>query len=93
MTNPILFCDSKSTTIVKGYGINAIGFRITFRKIKVEYEILEGRELIEITEEDLSNGVLKIKAGNKCGLVVIRAKSEYSLLPAIIEIPIQVPSA
>ena len=93
ITNPILFCDSKSATVIKAFGINALGYKITFRNIKVDYEILEGKELIEIINDAIWKGELKIKARRECGLVIVRAKSEFSLFPAIIEIPIQVPSA
>jgi len=74
-------------------GINALGYKITFRTISADYEIIEGQDLVEIVYKNLSKGELKIKALNTSGIVTIRATSKYSLLPAIIEIPVEVPSA
>lgn len=91
ISNQIIFCNS--TAEIKAVGINALGYKITFRTIRAEYEIIEGQDLVEIIYKDVSKGELKIKALSKSGIVTIRATSQYSLLPAIIEIPIQVPSA
>lgn len=93
ISNQIIFCNSNSTTEIKAFGINALGYKITFRNVAAEYEFIEGQDLIEIISTDTSKGELKIKALSKVGIVTIRATSPYSLLPAIIEIPIQVPSA
>lgn len=91
ISNQIIYCNS--TAEIKAVGINAMGYEITFRTIRAEYEIIEGQDLVEIIYKDVSKGELKIKALSKSGIVTIRATSPYSLLPAIIEIPIQVPSA
>ncbi|MBK6915074.1 MAG: hypothetical protein IPH11_15940 [Ignavibacteriales bacterium] len=91
ISNQIIFCNS--TAEIKAVGINAMGYEITFRTIRAEYEIIEGQDLVEIIYKDVSKGELKIKALSKSGIVTIRATSQYSLLPAIIEIPIQVPFA
>jgi len=93
ISNQIIFCNSNSTTRIKALGINALGYKITFRTISADYEIIEGQDLVEIVYKNLSKGELKIKALHKSGTVTIRATSQYSLLPAIIEIPVQVPSA
>ncbi len=91
ISNQIIFCNS--TAEIKAVGINAMGYEITIRTISAYYEIIEGQDLVEIIYKDVSKGELKIKALSKSGIVTIRATSPYSLLPAIIEIPIQVPSA
>lgn len=93
VTSSILYIDSKSMTMIKAFGINALGYKITFRNISVNYEILEGKYLIEIINGESWKGELKIKALGEPGSVIIRAASEFSLLPTIIEIQLQVPSA
>jgi hypothetical protein len=93
ISNQIIFCNSNSTAKIKAFGVNALGYKIAFRTISAHYEIIEGQDLVEILNKDVSKGELKIKALNKPGIVIIRATSQYSLLPAIIEIPVQVPSA
>lgn len=93
VSNQIIFCNSNSTTKIKVFGINAIGYKITFRTISAHYEIIEGQELVEIINQEFSTGEFEIKALNKPGKVTIRATSQYSLLPTIIEISVQIPSA
>lgn len=93
ISNQIIFCNSNSTAEIRAFGLNALGYKIAFRTISAHYEIIEGQDLVEILNNDFSKGELKIKALSKSGIVIIRATSQYSLLPAVIEIPVQVPSA
>lgn len=83
-----LIPDGKSTTVVRAIPINAFGFKAPFRKSPAKFEIIEGKELINIISENDKEGVLEIQAKEKEGNVSIQLKSEFSLMPTIIEIPI-----
>jgi hypothetical protein len=81
-----LFADNHSVATITVYPVNALGFRIPFRKINADFEIKEGKDLIEIVKEDTKNGIIVLRAKNRTGKVVIYVKSKYSLLPLLVEI-------
>jgi hypothetical protein len=68
--------------------INALGTRALFRNSSASFEVIEGLNLIEIVEENNSKGLLKIRSKGQAGVVGIKIKSQYSLLPEYLEIKI-----
>jgi hypothetical protein len=81
-----LFADNRSVIVISIYPVNALGYKIPFRKINAGFEIKEGRDLIEIVKEDDKNGCMVLRAKNMTGKVIIYIKSKYSLLPSLVEI-------
>jgi len=84
----VLYADNKSVCTIQTIPLNSFGIKAPFRKASAEFEIKEGRELIEIIELDEKNGILKIKAAEKTGTVIIYVKPEKAILPSSIEIKI-----
>lgn len=84
-----LFADNTSTVTIKVIPVNSFGWKAPFRESSAIFNITEGGDLIEILTNDAKRGALTIKAKDKPGKVVIRVKSEHSLLPTEIEITIE----
>ncbi len=85
---PSLFANNESTVTISSEPINAFGWRAPFRNAPADFNIKEGSDLIEIMFEDNHKGILKLKAKNKHGKIVIYIKSKYALLPSAVEINI-----
>ena len=83
-----LYADTSSEITIEVFPINALGKKAWFRKSSATFEIVEGLELIEITERNEESGFIKIRSRGEAGLVGIKIKSEHSLLPEYIEIEI-----
>ncbi len=85
----VLYADDQSIVTIKTVPLNSFGNKAWMRKSSALYEITEGEDLVEIIDEDKSNGILKLKALHETGLVIIKVKSEHSLFPTVIEILIK----
>ncbi|MCU7491916.1 MAG: hypothetical protein ACM3UR_11775 [Bacteroidota bacterium] len=83
-----LYADGESTIRIEAVPVNAFGFRAPLRKVAVVFDIMEGKDLVEVVSSDLPGGVIVLKSRAGSGKVVLRARSEFQLLPAIIEIPV-----
>ncbi len=83
-----LFAQTSSEMKIEVVPINAIGKKAWFRKSSADFDIVEGMDLIEITEYNKESGLIKIRSKGKAGLVGIKIKSQHSLLPEYIEIEI-----
>jgi hypothetical protein len=83
-----LFADSRSVVNISISDVNALGFKVPFRKIFGSFEITEGKDLVDIIKENDKNGSLSLRAKNRTGKVVIYVKSKYSFLPSLVEINI-----
>lgn len=83
-----LFAQNTSEMKIEVVPINSLGKHALFRKSSAAFEIVEGMDLIEITEYNKESGFIKIRSIGKTGLVGIKIKSQYSLLPEYIEIEI-----
>lgn len=80
-----LFADNESETTISAVPINAMGFKAPFRKTEISYKFETGSNLVE-TENNFDEGIIKLKAKNETGTVVLFIKSDYSLMPTKIEI-------
>ncbi|MFA8342246.1 MAG: hypothetical protein ACEPO8_04665 [Rhodothermaceae bacterium] len=80
-----LFADNESETTIIAVPINAMGFKAPFRKTEISYKFETGSDLVE-TENNSEEGIIKLKAKNETGTVVLFIKSDYSLMPTKIEI-------
>ena len=76
-----IFADGVSTYTIEVVPLNGLGTEVPFRKVKTQFEIVKGKELIEISKMDSENGILIIKAQNRTGEVEILVKPSLSLLP------------
>ena len=83
-----LYADTSSEIKIEVIPVNALGKKAWFRKSSATFKIVEGLELIEITERNEESGFIKIRSRGEAGLVGIKIKSEHSLLPEYIEIEI-----
>lgn len=85
---PELYADNSSVCTIRTVPLNSFGVKAPFRNAPAAIEIREGSELVEIVELDERNGIIKIKAKERTGTVVIFIKPEKSLLPSSVEIRI-----
>ncbi len=83
-----LFAQTSSEIKIEVVPINAMGKKAWFRISSATFEIIEGIDLIEITEYNKESGFIMIRSKGKAGLVGIKIKSQNSLLPEYIEIEI-----
>ncbi len=83
-----LFADNHSTVTIKVIPINALGWQVPFRQIPAKCQIIEGNNLVQIVKKDSQTGTFILSAKDKTGIVVVRIKSRYSLLPSSVEIHI-----
>ena len=83
-----LYADTTSEMIIEVVPINALGKNAWFRKSSATFKVIEGIDLIEIIEYIKEIGYLKIRSKGKVGLVGIKIKSQYSLVPELVEIEI-----
>jgi hypothetical protein len=83
-----LYVDHSSEMVIEVIPVNALGKKAWFRKSSATFEIVEGLELIVITERNEESGFIKIRSKGKAGLVGIKIKSHHSLLPEYVEIEI-----
>jgi hypothetical protein len=82
VTPDALYADGKSVITIQAVPVNGLGWKALFREAEADYKIIEGADLVKIVMYDRSEGVIKLRAGNKPGVVKIIAKSSYSLLPS-----------
>ena len=83
-----LYADNQSTVVVSVVPLNSFGWKALFRTVTAEFEIKEGVSLVETVKVDTKNGKLFLRGKNETGKVTVLVRSEYSLLPTIIEIPV-----
>ena len=88
ISSRVLYLNSDSKIIIEAVPVNSFGVRAPFRNSFTKFSIIQGKELIEIEENNYEKGNLIIKAKNQPGTVIIRVKSKFSLLPTEFEIKI-----
>jgi hypothetical protein len=89
VTEPeVLFADNTSVCLIRTVPLNSFGWKVPFRKASAQIEIREGSDLVDIVKLDEDNGIIKIKAREKTGIVVIYIKPEKALLPSSVEVKI-----
>ncbi len=81
-----LFPDGNSTITIYVKPYNKLGMEIPFKKVNVIFEIIEGRELIEIVSK--SPDKLILRSNYKIGVVIIHIKNSYTFLPIEINVEI-----
>jgi hypothetical protein len=79
---------SESAVTISSVPVNGFGWRAPFRSAPAEFKIKEGNDLVEILSENTRKGILKLRAKNKPGKVIIYVKSKYALFPSSLEINI-----
>ncbi len=84
-----LYADNKSDLVIEAIPLNSFGWRAPLRNSPADFTIVEGAELVEIVFIDRLKGIIKIKAKEKPGKVLITIKPKFSLLPSTIEISIE----
>lgn len=83
-----LYANNTSTITISAVPSNAFGWKVPFRNSYTRFEITKNKNLVEIIFENNKKGILKLKAKNQTGQIIIHAKSKYSILPSSFEIPI-----
>lgn len=78
--------DNKSKTIISVIPINSLGKKVPFRSVPVNFNIIEGENLILTEYKNSKKGIAVLRVKDKPGLVKIEIISNYSLFPNIIEI-------
>lgn len=84
-----LYTDQSETMKIEVVPVNALGTKALFRSSSAHFEIIEGKELIEIVYQEEAKGILIIRSVGKIGTVGIKIETIYSLLPEYVEINIQ----
>ena len=82
------YADSSSEIQIEVVPINALGTKALFRTLSAEFEIIEGKDLVEIIRSDEQAGKIKIRSIGKAGIVGIKIKVNNSLLPDYVEVEI-----
>jgi hypothetical protein len=82
----VLYADNISECTIKTTPLNSLGWSVPFRKAPAQIEVREGKDLVEIIELDETRGIIKIRAKETTGTVVIYIKPEKALLPSSVEI-------
>ncbi len=88
ISSRVLYLNSDAKIVIEAFPVNSFGFRTQFRNSYTKYSLIQGKDLIEIEENDYEKGRLIIKAKSEPGTVIIRVKSKFSLLPTEFEIRI-----
>ena len=83
-----LFADNQSVITLSAEAVNSFGWKILFRKVPAYFQIKEGKNLVNIVFEDDERGILKLKAKDKVGTVIVYVRTRYALLPSSIAIQI-----
>lgn len=83
-----LYADTESTAEITVVPLNALGFRAPLRKAPAQFWFIEGAGLVDVVTEDRESGLLRLRAKNGTGIVIIKVKAKHSLLPSLIEIKI-----
>jgi len=89
---PYIFPDGASSVLVKAIPYNSLGFRTPFVTPKVQFEIDEGKEKVEVIYIDDSTAI-RLRAKFETGEVVIFVRTSTSILPIRVVIPIVAPLA
>jgi hypothetical protein len=84
-----LYADNKSDLIIESVPLNSFGWRAPLRNSPSEFTIIEGADLVEIVFIDRIKGIIKIKAKERAGKVLITIKPKFSMFPSTIEIFIE----
>ena len=84
-----LFADDTSTLTVKVIPINSFGKRAPLRTVECIFQIIEGKELVDIIEQNQSVGEIIFKAKSNIGKLVLKIRTGYSVAPMLVEINIQ----
>ena len=84
-----LYADNKSTVTISVIPINALGNKAFFRSAYAEFKITEGNNLVDVVSIKNKEGKITLRAGNKTGKVVVIVKSDYALLPSVVEINVE----
>ena len=87
--NDFLFADPQSEMIIEVIPVNGLGSKAWFRNSSAKFEIIEGKNLIEIISMDESKGILKIRSLGEPGKVGMKIKSQHSLFPEYYGIQIE----
>ncbi len=83
-----LFADGKSTVKIEAVPLNSFGKRAPFRNVSAEFEITEGKHLVTIVSADKNKGIMILRSKFDPGIVTVIIKPEKSLLPTLVEIPV-----
>ena len=83
-----LYADNKSEVTLTAVPLNGLGKKAWFRKAGAVYTLIEGRDLVQVVENDVSAGMMILRAKGKSGTVRITAKSPLALFPSPIVINI-----
>ncbi len=81
-----LYADTNSQIEIRLIPINALGFNALFRTTECKFEIVEGKDLIEVISDSSSNCAMTIKSKGIEGKVGIKIYCKHSLFPQYIEI-------
>lgn len=84
-----LYADQSDIMKIEVIPVNALGTKALFRSSSATFEIIEGKELIEVITKNDSQGVLIIRSVGKTGIVGIKIVTQFSLIPEYVEINIQ----
>ncbi|MCC6548598.1 MAG: hypothetical protein IT279_00875 [Ignavibacteriaceae bacterium] len=82
VTKRSLYADGQSETVIEVVPLNSFGSRTPFRTLNARFEIKEGAELIEVTEQNEEKGYLRLRAKSGTGRVVIRVSPGMAILPS-----------
>lgn len=88
ISSRVLYLNSDAKITLEAIPVNSFGVRAPFRNSFTNFSVVEGKELIEVVENNYDAGKFVFRSKNITGIVTIRAKSKFALLPTEFEIKI-----
>ena len=63
-----LFADNESEIVLEAVPVNSLGMRVPFRSVSASFQLIEGRDLVDVVLTDNKKGKLILKAKKKTGI-------------------------
>ncbi len=83
-----LYADDISTVKISAVPVNSFGFKPPFRYSDTTFRLEKGGNLVSIIKYNRVKGTVVIKAKDKTGSILVRAKSKHAMFYSSFEIEI-----
>ncbi len=83
-----VIANDRGEVTVRVIPVNSFGKEAPFRKVKVQFQVEKGAELIKSLEKKNNSSIVIIKPNGKVGKIILKVKPELGLFPTLVEIPI-----
>ncbi len=88
LNSDVYFANEASEIKIVAVPLNSFGYKAPFRKVKTEYRIEKGKDLVKVLLIDNKNGILILQTTLLSGEVEVIATTNKTIFPNIIRIKI-----